>query len=266
MSPDTPDPSTPTPDAGDKATPPTRQPADPTEGGSKGVEDPSKAAPIPPTEKPDPGLKDQPTKGADVVVDPTNPPPRKKAGDPQAPPAKTEPPASATVPEKYDLKAPDSADIDATVIERIAAHAKSRGLSQEQAQSTLELVADEVAKHNDANAAAYKAKVEEWKTFTNSDPVLGKNRDERRAAVTRGRAVLDKFGEARPDDAKELREFLDSSGFGEHRAVVRLFAWLGKAAGEGQLVTGNAADSRPKTDAEIFYGPKGVKEKETVGV
>lgn len=239
---DTPDPSTKAPDAGDKATAPTRQPADTTEGGSKGVEDPSKAAPVPPTDKPDPGVKDQPTKAAPAPTD------------------------KSAVPEKYDLKIPKDSGLDATVVERIAAHSKSRGLSQELAQSTLELVGTEIAKHREADEAAFKAKVEEWKSTADADPVLGKNREERRAAVQRGKAVIDKFGDARPDDAKALKVFLDETGFREHPAVVRFFAWLGKAAGEGPLVTGSTTDSKPKSDAELFYGPKGAKEKEAVGV
>src|SRR5436190_13210386 len=185
-------------------TPATPQPKDATEGGSKAPEHPGTPTGAP-QKDPDPGIEQQPHKAPAIEA----PAVREKTGDPQSPPKKEEPPAVAAAPATYDLKLPETADVDATVIERTAAFAKERGLSQEQAQSTLDLVAAEVSARVEADAAKFKAQVAEWAKQTDGDVVLGKNREERRAAVSKGRAVIDKFAEARPDDAKALRGFLD---------------------------------------------------------
>lgn len=236
-------------------TPATPQPTDPGEGGSKGVENPATPKGVP-QKDPDPGIEQQPHKAPAIEA----PAVREKAGDPQSPPKKEEPAAAGAAPAApatYDLKLPANADVDATVVERTAAFAKERGLSQEQAQSTLELVAAEVATRVEADDAKFKAQVAEWAKQTDSDVVLGKNREERRAAVSKGRAVIDKFAEARPDDAKALRGFLDDTGFREHPAVVRFFAWLGKSAGESPFVAPGSPEAKPRSAAQLLYENEG---------
>ena len=51
--------------------------------------------------------------------------------------AERKPPAAKVAPEKYDLKLPEGSKLDAKHIEKIAADAKARGLSQEDAQALL---------------------------------------------------------------------------------------------------------------------------------
>jgi hypothetical protein len=232
----------------DTSTPPTRQPVDPTEGGSKGPEDPTKLPPVPPTEKPDPGIEQHPTKAPPVPPVVPEVPKEPAAADVKAAPPEV----------KYDLKLPDNSGLDAHAVERTVAHAKARGLSQPAAQAALDLVAQEVAQVNAAADAEFKAKVEEWKATAAADATLGKTPEERTAAVLKGKQVLDKYASQYPERGQALKTFLNDTGYGEHPAVVGWFAWLGAAAGEGPLVMPTPdSGAKPRSVAEVFYGPDG---------
>lgn len=160
--------------------------------------------------------------------------------------------AASAAPESYTLTLPDGAT-DAALLERTALIAKERGLSNEQAQALVNFAHQEGTTRADTAAkaavdAAMKSyapggekwleQVETWKTQTLADPALGKTPEERSAAIQSGHGILMKYGEANPADADAMKGFLNTSGLGNHPAAVRFFAWLGKAAGEGSLVTG----------------------------
>jgi hypothetical protein len=222
----------------------------------------------------------QGTGAGTAVADPPTPPAPAPASPPapsapdSAEPPKTDPPPAAAVDEvKYDLKLPEGVTLDAALLERTATTARARGLSQEQAQATVDLVAQEITSALDAErsriadsyqpgGAAWQQVVDGWKAETTADPKLGATPEERQAAVDRGFGIVRKYGEANPNDAQAMTEFLDSSGLGNHPAAVRFFAWLGKAAGEGDMPTPNAAQGQSRIpDGQLFYqnggrGPK----------
>jgi hypothetical protein len=62
--------------------------------------------------------------------------------------------------------------------------------------------------------------------------------------------ALDRFGGA------ELREFLDTSGLGNNRAMVQAFYTIGKSIKEDSFERGGTAPSK-KSDEELFYGKQG---------
>lgn len=173
------------------------------------------------------------------------------------------------VPETYDLKAPEGSALDDAAIERTAATARELGLSQEHAQKALDFVASEVKTRVESAVEAARAdllksyapggeawqeQVDGWKAEALKDASLGKTEADRTAAIQRGQAVLQKFAEAQPEDAESTKQFLNISGLGNHPAVVRFFSWLGKAAGEAQMVTPGAAGGGEKSTAELLYG------------
>lgn len=104
---------------------------------------------------------------------------------------------------------------------------REMGLSQEQAQRIYDI---------DADIQAYKAEQwenttqNEWVNEVRSDPEMGGPRYEETVRDA-GRAV-EVFG----DD--EFRALMDESGFGNHPAMVRMFARIGALIGEGRGVRG----------------------------
>lgn len=172
--------------------------------------------------------------------------------------------AVTSVPETYTLALPKDSPLDAGIVERTAATARTLGLSNEAAQKVLETTHAEVQQFLTAEHAAFEAKAAEWKNAVLADPRYGKTPDERTAAIDKGRQLIDvHFAKVDPDGAAALKGFLDASMYGNHPAVVSLMHWLGQQGAEGPLVLGAPSDGKPKSDAEIFYGPKGVREKET---
>lgn len=212
-------------------------------------------------------------------VEPTvvEPPKEPKDERPRGPDGKflpkTEDPADAPKPDAKvetdysTVQLPKDATIDPAVLERTVAIARERGLSPEQAQATLDLVANEVKASSEAllkshapGGEAWTKKVDGWRAETLADTKLGKTPEERMAAVKLGADVIRKIGEADPADAEAFKGFLDTSGLGDNPTVVRVLAHLGRMGAEKpiSLPTSNGA---PKTLAEIFY-PKGANRTE----
>lgn len=207
-----------------------------------------------------PSNPDRAAQPKDPPGQPSRQPPEKNPEAPVEPPRDAPQPA-ATADTKYDLKLPENSALDASAIERTAAIARTLGLSNEHAQQALEFVNQETASRIQAVMDAHKPggaewtkQVDGWKRDTLADPALGKTPEERQAAITQGRGVIQKFAEAHPEYAVEFRGFLNESGLGDHPAVARLFAWLGKAMGSPTtLVTGDPAAKKPATPEQAMY-------------
>jgi hypothetical protein len=182
--------------------------------------------------------------------------------------------AGTTEEVKYDLTLPDG-ETDATLLERTTAIARESGLTPTQAQRIAAFASQEAATRATATrealiqsyqpgGAEWTKQADAWKTQTLADPKLGKTPEERKAAVTKGLAVIERYKDAHADDAKAMQGFFDTSGLGDHPTVARFFAWLGEAAAEGSLVTGGATGGAGRSTAELMYGPDGGKSKSQV--
>lgn len=230
-------------------------------GGNPGGDPPAPAAP-PAGDPPAAAASDTPPVGdAAPPAPPAEPTPEEKAAAEKAAQltALHTPPADG----KYTLALPKDSTLDASVVERTAAVARELGLSNAAAQKVLEQTHGEVTRFLTAEHQAFEAKAAEWKQNVLADPKYGKTETERKAAIDSGRQIIDvHFAAVNPDAAKELKAFLNESLYGNHPAVVSFMHYLGQQAGEGPFLTGAAAGTKPKTDAELFYGPKGVREKE----
>lgn len=185
------------------------------------------------------------------------PAPNGKPAEPAAPAAPADPAkaAASVAPEKYDLKLPENAVIDASVLERTAATARELGLSNEHAQKVVNALNQEAAtaqqaavetalKSHQPGGAEWVKQETAWRDAVLQDPELGDGKPEQlEAAVTAGSKVLAKYG------TPELGQFLETTGLGSHPAVLKFVARLGKAMGEGDIVKGPPA-SPTKDDTE----------------
>ena len=161
--------------------------------------------------------------------------------------AKPAAPAAPVVPEKYDLKLPEKSLLDPSVLERTAASAKARGLTNEQAQKELDAVAGEVAKYHETLLEQHKTTVTEWEQQSRNDKEIGGAAFAANAELSR--RVVEKF--ATPEFAK----ILNDSGYGNHPELVRVFARIGRAIGEDRPGGSNPGGGAPKKNAEdVLYG------------
>lgn len=193
---------------------------------------------------------------------PATPPPAEAKPAEATPPAveekvSTEPkekPAEAkAVPEKYELKLPDGSLLNPAQLEKIALTAKERGLSNEEAQGLVQerhdAVSDFVASLQEAqkkDGPEWKKRVDGYEAELKADKEFGGER--LKANVEMAKRVVARFGD------ETLMQQLDESGYGSHPGLVKLFAKIGKAMKEDQLVLPGASAPAKKSAAEILYG------------
>lgn len=179
----------------------------------------------------------------------TAPAPNVEGGAPAspAPPAPAPPPQPGTPPgtETPAGKAPEPApDYSALkfaegfkVDEELLGEAKTAfaeaKLPAEQAQKYLDLSAKLVDRTIAAITDAHRERIAEWGAATKADPGIGGDKLE----ATKGQAAkaLDAFG------TLELKQALNESGLGNHPAMVRFCAAVGRELAEDKLL----ASSRP---------------------
>ena len=143
-------------------------------------------------------------------------------------------PAEPVAPESYDFKMPEGVELDTAAADEFTAIAKELKLDQ----ATAQKVADVGAKMAQRQAEAHAKLVETWTEQVKTDKDIGGDKLDQSLAVAR--KALVKFG------TPELRDVLNSTGLGNHPAVIRAFYNAGKAISEDVLVTG--APAGPNTD------------------
>jgi hypothetical protein len=175
--------------------------------------------------------------------------------------------AAAKPPEKYDLKLPANASLEAASLERIAAAARAQGLSSDAAQAAVALVNTEAQRAIEQSHSAFLADWEpgdastnkapgkewqrqqtEWLGSALADPELGAGKQTQLDAKV---ALAGKAFEA--FTSPEFRELLAKSGYGSHPELVRTFARIGEAMGEGSLVRAEGKAPPARTPGQLNY-------------
>ena len=152
----------------------------------------------------------------------------------------------ASAPE-FKLKAPEG--FDPAGLPKIAEVAKNWGLTPENAQKLLDQThANQIKAKADTEAALSKQK-QEWVDAVKADPAIGGEKFE--ATIARAVKVV---GEIDAKVAPGIKQLLESTGYGDHPAVVRLFAYLGEKNREDSFSTpGGAPAGAPQTMEQILY-------------
>ena len=137
----------------------------------------------------------------------------------------------------YPLTLPEDAVIEAGAIERTMAFAKAADLSPEDAQQVLEHANGEVAAYQERVANDWTTLTREtWVTEAKNDQEIGGEKFQ--GSVTDAKRFLEKFGD------EELRQFLDDTGFGNNRLVIRLLARAEKGITKDKRVAGSGETQR----------------------
>ncbi|EMM3172380.1 peptidase [Serratia marcescens] len=145
-------------------------------------------------------------------------------------------------PEKYEFTPPEGQELDANALAVFEPVAKELGLSQEQAQKLVDIY----PQIQQQQAEAWSKQVSDWGEQVKADKEIGG--DKFNASVGAAQRALDQFGNP------ELREYLNASGLGNHPALVRFCAKVGKAMAEDTFVVPNQGGQR--SAADILYGKK----------
>lgn len=209
---------------------------------------PAAAPAAPPAVTPAPA---QVTPPAPAAPPATPPAPTSAIGgtDPATPPAeKPKEPAKAS---PIELKLPEGVELDGTLLDGFKATAAELGLDSPKAQKVLDqFVAAQTAQAKATEAALAKQDAE-WVEAIKADPEIqfgGAKWPETKQAIDRAKAHF--------PDAKGAVELLNQAGLGNHPAVVRLFAAIGRSLKEDRIAGATTPpaqqDERP-SDAAVFF-------------
>lgn len=186
----------------------------------------------------------EPAKAPEPAPAPEAPAPEAKPADaPVADPAA--PPEAPVATPAYEFKlpeevqaAPDQLAKLSELIGGLEVDAKlDHGKAQEFGQKALDYHLSELQRVTNEidqqGRAAWNDMREGWRNTFKSDPELGGNRQQTTLAACN--RIIDQFG---GNDAQraELRTILGTTGAGDHPALIRLLANVGKALGEGRPV------------------------------
>jgi len=147
---------------------------------------------------------------------------------------------------KYDLKMPEGIEIDGELAGALAPEFKELGLSNAQAQKLVDKYIEAQSKSMEASAEKWGETVSNWIEEAKSDKEIGGVKwDE---TVTTGRLAVEKFG------TPALREYLNSSGGGNHPEMIRFMAKVGALLKEDNPAAGGVAGA-PRLDdpAHILF-------------
>jgi hypothetical protein len=153
-------------------------------------------------------------------------------------------------PEKYELKLPEGSNLQQAHLDEVAAIAKQRGLSNEDAQAMVDRESKLLDTYAEGQQKNFEEVTSKWGAESKSDPEIFGGSDENFQKNSElAKRVIDRYG------TPELKQGLNSTGFGNHPALVKFVLNIGKAMSEDQLVIQSTKGSaEDKSMEEVFYG------------
>lgn len=144
---------------------------------------------------------------------------------------------------EYSFEMPEGIEIDEPSANEFKGIAKELKLSKEAAQKVVDIA----VKREVQRAEAWKTQVEGWKKEVETDKEIGGDKLNESMSLARKAVAL---------GPPELKEFLNTSGIGNHPAFVKWAASIGKALSEDSFVKGGnpPAPKENKTLGQKLYG------------
>ena len=179
----------------------------------------------------------QPTQGQTQQTQQTPEGQQAQGQEQQQPGAKTETTAEVV----YDFKAPEGMELDGKAVEQFKPLAKELGLKADGAQKLVDFYGNQLKAQAQAHAEMQQA----WVSEVTSDPEYGGAKLEESKALAK--AAMDHIGDPK------LKEFLDTSGLGNHPMLFRAFAKFGKQFAEDSILRGNSNPGGGTKTEDVFF-------------
>lgn len=166
----------------------------------------------------------------------------------------------AAVPDKYEpFKVPEGHELDEKFATEAGAKFKELGLTQDQAQSLVDMYNKKALEQGEAPYKAYEEMRNGWRKDVVSDPKLGDGsnlKPEVKASIGR---MWDSTGD--PKLVADFKAAMDMTGAGDNPAFVRMWAKVSEMYGEGTGVRGSGPSkfgqtspgAAPKSAAAALY-------------
>ncbi|MFY4545026.1 peptidase, partial [Escherichia coli] len=146
--------------------------------------------------------------------------------------------------EKYEFQAAEGVELDTEALKEFEPVARELNLTNEQAQKLVDAYPKILAGVQQRQAEAWQKTTEQWAADVKADKVIGG--DKLISNLSAAQRALDQFG------TPELKEYLNTTGMGNHPDLVKTFVKIGKAMSEDGMVTGDNEGQR--SAAEVLYG------------
>lgn len=178
---------------------------------------------------------------------PAEPPkPEEKKEDPKKEPSNPSTEGNKPPVDYENLKLPEGSLLSNDELAAIKKEAKEKGLTLEQAQRAVERTND-YKSFDAAQKEAFSKEREKWKNEWKNDPDFGGDK-------TVESTELAKRAWNRLADT-ELKTLADQAGFGDHPAVLRMMARIGKMFSDDTMIRGTVGSpTKPRAPEEILYG------------
>lgn len=147
-------------------------------------------------------------------------------------------------PEAYEFKAAEGAELDTEALKDFEPVARELNLTNEQAQKLVDAYPKILAGVQQRQADAWQATTEQWAADVKADKEIGG--DKLTGNLSAAQRALDQFG------TPELKEYLNTTGLGNHPDLVKTFIKIGKAMSEDGMVSGK--ENGQRSAAEVLYG------------
>lgn len=167
---------------------------------------------------------------------------KKQEGDKPAEKKESDKPEGA--PEKYEFQAAEGVELDTEALKEFEPVAREMNLTNEQAQKLVDVYPKILAGVQQRQVEAWQQTTEQWAADVKADKEIGG--DKLPSNLSAAQRALDQFG------TPELKEYLNTTGLGNHPDLVKTFVKIGKAMSEDGMVTGGNDGQR--SAAEVLYG------------
>lgn len=148
-------------------------------------------------------------------------------------------------PEKYEFKAGEGVELDQEALKDFEPLARELNLNNEQAQKLVDMYGTKLLPMvQKQQAEAWQKQTEGWAESVKADKEIGG--DKLTSSISTAQRALETFG------TPELKEYLNTTGLGNHPELIKVFVKVGKAMSEDGMVTGK--ESGQRTAAEVLYG------------
>ena len=147
-------------------------------------------------------------------------------------------------PEKYEFTAGEGVELDSEALKDFEPVARDLNLTNEQAQKLVDAYPKILAGVQQRQAEAWQAQTEQWAADVKADKEIGG--EKLTANPSAAQRARDLFG------GPVLKEYLNTTGLGNHPELVKTFVKIGKAMSEDGMVDGSNQGQR--SAAEVLYG------------
>lgn len=147
-------------------------------------------------------------------------------------------------PEKYEFTAGEGVELDTEALKDFEPVARELNLTNEQAQKLVDAYPKILAGVQQRQADAWQATTEQWAADVKADKEIGG--DKLTGNLSAAQRALDQFG------TPELKEYLNTTGLGNHPDLVKTFVKIGKTMSEDGMVSGKETGQR--SAADVLYG------------